>query len=301
MAVGDLLCDRLHVNGEAQELSPRRSLVISSVPMPDPQAGGGILGCRIMGLSPRMDVPMSGFTEVDLRNASERANALKEAILRNINHEFRSPLNKIIGYGELLSDLIPASSAEAHKYLNRIMLASQCIARNLQAILDLSKFEAGDFAARPSEIALWPLVKRQLFEIRPTAEAKELQLQHEVEDPNLGACVDEYCLTQALANILDNAVKFTERGRIVVRLRTQKPSHVCIEVEDTGTGVDPSFIPRMFEPFSQQDCSAARRYQGLGLGLALAKIYLDATGGELLFTPGKQAGSLFKVLFRSSV
>jgi signal transduction histidine kinase len=216
-----------------------------------------------MGLPLGMDAPVSGFTEADLRSALKRAHALKDAILRNINHEFRSPLNKIIGYGELLSDLLPAACEQARNYLNRIMAASQCIERNVQAILDLSKFEAGDFAAHPSEIDLWPLIKRQLFEIRPAAEAKGLRLQHEIEDQNLSAIVDEYCLTHALANILDNAIKFTESGRIVVRLKTKKPGRVCIEVEDTGIGIDPSYLPNLFEPFSQQDSSSTRQYDGL--------------------------------------
>jgi light-regulated signal transduction histidine kinase (bacteriophytochrome) len=83
--------------------------------------------------------------------------------------------------------------------------------------------------------------------------------------------IDEYCLGHALANLLDNAVKFTEHGRVMVRVYRDADGRICLNVEDTGTGVDPSYLPRLFEPFSQEDGGQARRYEGMGLGLALAK------------------------------
>jgi len=109
--------------------------------------------------------------------------------------------------------------------------------------------------------------------------------------------VDEYCLGHALANLLDNAVKFNERGRVIVRAYRESDGSICVNVEDTGVGIDPSYVPNLFEPFSQEDSSQARRYQGMGLGLALAKRYLALNGAELSVTSRKHAGSVFTIRF----
>ncbi|MGA8570486.1 MAG: ATP-binding protein, partial [Candidatus Binataceae bacterium] len=99
----------------------------------------------------------------------------------------------------------------------------------------------------------------------------------------------------ALANLLDNAVKFTERGRITVRVYRETEGRICVDVEDTGIGIDSSYLPRLFEPFSQKDSGQARRYRGMGLGLALAKRYLALNGAELSLKSRKDEGSVFTI------
>lgn len=176
-----------------------------------------------------------------------------------------------------------------------IVEASSRLERNFRAILDLSKLEAVSFTLAPAAIKLSELIELQLFEVQPQAERKAIALVCQNEDPEITIMIDEYCLRHALANLLDNAIKFTEHGRVTVKVYRGSDGRICVDVEDTGIGIDPSYFPRLFEPFSQEDNCAARRYQGMGLGLALAKRYLAINGAELSAVTSKRAGTVFSI------
>jgi signal transduction histidine kinase len=222
---------------------------------------------------------------------------LKSAFLRNVNHEIRTPLNTIVGQAELLMETIPPGDRcqEIRHAAQAIIEASSRLEQNFRAILDLSKLEAVTFALAPAAIKLSELIELQLFEVQPQAERKAITLVCHNEDPEITVTIDEYCLRHALANLLDNAIKFTERGRVTVRVYRAYDGRVCVDVEDTGIGIGPSYFPRLFEPFSQEDNCPARRYQGMGLGLALAKRYLAINGAELSAATGKHEGSVFSI------
>lgn len=224
---------------------------------------------------------------------------LKSAFVGNINHAVRTPLNTIIGHAELLVEAIGpgAQGGEIRSSAQAIVEASSQLERNFRAIVDLSKLDAGSFTLAPATIRLAELIELQLFEIQPAAERHATAVTCEIDDPEITITADEYCLGHALANLLDNAVKFTERGRVIVRIYRETEGSLCVDVEDTGVGIDPSYVPSLFEPFSQEDSSMTRRYQGMGLGLALAKRYLALNGAELSVTSRKHAGSVFTVRF----
>ena len=133
------------------------------------------------------------------------------------------------------------SSAQA------ITEAGSRLERNFRAILDLSKLDAASFTLAPATIRLSELIELQLFEVQPQAERNAIALTCEIEDPDITVTIDEYCLEHALANLLDNAVKFTERGRITVRVYRETEGRICVDVEDTGIGIDSSYLPRLFE------------------------------------------------------
>jgi signal transduction histidine kinase len=231
------------------------------------------------------------------KTAFDESARLKSAFLRNVNHAIRTPLNTIIGHAELLMEAITPGDEgrEIRRSAEAIAEASGRLERNFRAILDLSKLDAGSFSLAPATIKLAELIELQLFEIQPAAERNAIALTCEIEDPEITITIDEYCLGQALGNLLDNAVKFTERGRIIVRVFRETDGTVCVNVEDTGVGIDSSYLPRLFEPFSQEDASQARRYEGMGLGLALAKRYLALNGAALSITSRKHAGSVFTI------
>jgi two-component system, NarL family, capsular synthesis sensor histidine kinase RcsC len=236
------------------------------------------------------------------KTAFDESARLKSAFLRNVNHAIRTPLNTIIGHAELLIEATEPSDRgrEIRSSAEAIAEASSQLERNFRAILDLSKLHAGSFTLAPARIKLTELIELQLFEIQPAAERKATAITCEIQDPEITITVDEYCLRHALANLLDNAVKFTERGRVMVRVYREPDGNICVNVEDTGVGIDPSYVPSLFEPFSQEDSSQARRYQGMGLGLALAKRYLALNGAELSMTSTKHAGSVFTIRFAES-
>jgi signal transduction histidine kinase len=231
------------------------------------------------------------------KTAFDESARLKSAFLRNINHAIRTPLNTIIGHAELLMEAIApgARGREIRRSAEAIAEAGGRLERNFRAILDLSKLDAGNFSLAPATIKLAEVIELQLFEVQPAAERKAITITREIEDPNITVMIDEYCLGHALANLLDNAVKFTEHGRVMVRVYRDADGRICLNVEDTGTGVDPSYLPRLFEPFSQEDGGQARRYEGMGLGLALAKRYLALNGAELSMTSTKHVGTALTI------
>jgi signal transduction histidine kinase len=155
--------------------------------------------------------------------------------------------------------------------------------------------EAVTFGLAPATLKLSELIELQLFEVQPRAERKAIAVIYQNDDPEITVTIDEYCLAHALANLLDNAIKFTERGRVMVRVYRQCDSSICVEVRDTGIGIGPCYLRRLFEPFSQEDDDQARRYQGMGLGLALAKRYLAMNGADLAVASRKQLGSVFTI------
>jgi signal transduction histidine kinase len=126
--------------------------------------------------------------------------------------------------------------------------AGSRLERNLRSILDLSRLDAGIFSLAPAAIKLADLIELEIFELQPAAERDALAVTCEMEDPQITVTTDEYCLGHALRNLLDNAVKFTEHGWVAVRVYRETDGRVCMNVEDTGVGIDPSYLPRLFEP-----------------------------------------------------
>jgi len=236
-------------------------------------------------------------TSEEIEAALSESARLKSAFLKNVNHEIRTPLNTIIGHAELLMDVIPAVSQDQEilHSAQAIIEASSRLERNFRAILDLSKLEAVAFTIAPAAIKLSELIDLQLFEIQPAAERKAITVVFQNEDPDITVTLDEYCLRHALANLLDNAIKFTERGGVTVRVYHGSDSRICVDVEDTGIGIGPEYFPRLFESFSQEDNGEALRCQGLGLGLALAKRYLAINGAELSAASRQHEGSVFTI------
>jgi signal transduction histidine kinase len=208
------------------------------------------------------------------------AEELKAAFLVNVNHQIRNPLNIIAGHAELLSDRVSAGDHESAKSLTAIVGATRQLERNLRAIIDLSRLESGMFRIAPVSLEILSRIRWELLEVQPEAENKGLRINLHAPDSELIISIDEYCFTHALANVLDNAMNYTEHGAITVRVGRGQED-VLVEVEDTGVGIDPADLPKLFRPFSRGRHSAANPY-GMGLGLALAKRYLALNGADLL-------------------
>jgi len=223
---------------------------------------------------------------------------LKSAFLANISHEFRTPLNIIVGYsdliGEHLSEIHDSSQDES---LEAVARACKRLLRTLNAVLDYSKLESRSLPENPQSVALVPLIRRLLDEFEPAASQKALSLALEFKDQTMAATCDEYCLTHALRNLLENAIKFTEHGSVTVRVYRDPNDTGCISVTDTGIGIERSFLPHLLEPFSQEDSGLTRRYEGAGLGLALTRRYLDLSSAQLTVLTEKGGGSIFTIHF----
>ncbi|MGA2411807.1 MAG: PAS domain S-box protein, partial [Candidatus Binataceae bacterium] len=223
---------------------------------------------------------------------------LKSAFLANMSHEVRTPINIIVGYSDLVAEYLAERGDDSQaEYLNAITRAGQRLLRTIGAIIDYSKLGAGLLKAAPAMVTLSPLIERQLSNVEELARKKGLILTYDSEVPSAKVWFDEYCLANAVSNLLENAIKFTPKGGVTVRVYQDSGGALCLSLTDTGIGIDVDYLPRLLEPFSQEDASVTRRFEGAGLGLALAKGYLECNGAQLTVASHKGEGSTFTIKF----
>jgi PAS domain S-box-containing protein len=230
------------------------------------------------------------------RATAEQANRMKDEFLALVSHELRSPLNAILGYAALLRH----SGTDARQ----IRHAADVIERNGKAqtqliddLLDTARIISGKLRLDVGPVDPVAVIAESVQTIRPAAEAKGVSLQATLA-PEIGQITgDRARLLQVVWNLLSNAVKFTpEGGRVEIRLERVDP-HICVTVSDTGKGINPDFLPFVFERFRQADASSSRRHGGLGLGLALVKYLVELHGGTVeAQSAGEGQGSTFNVV-----
>ena len=231
----------------------------------------------------------------EARSAAEKANRAKDEFLATLSHELRTPLTPILGWTVMLRSGTLDQAA--------IRRGLEVIERNVRAqtqligdLLDVSRIITGKLRLEVSRIALAPVVEAGVEAVRPSADAKEIALHVEVppEVPTITGDPDR--LQQVVWNLVSNAVKFTPQGgRIDVRLRGEGSS-VSLSVTDNGKGIEPEFIPHVFERFRQADSTSTRAHGGLGLGLAIVRHLVELHGGTVhAESAGAGHGSTFVV------
>ncbi|RPH43586.1 MAG: hybrid sensor histidine kinase/response regulator [Burkholderiales bacterium] len=222
---------------------------------------------------------------------AEEASRLKTEFLASMSHELRTPLNGIIGYAEFLHDAAPAG--REREFAGVIMKSGQHLLELVNSILDLSKVEAGRLELMPTEVALRTLLDEAAATHHPGALAKGLVLvvDSDTDVPATVRC-DRTRVLQVLNNLLHNAVKFTEHGRVTLRAASVAGG-LAFEVTDTGCGIAPDFQTVLFEKFRQADAFVTRRHGGTGLGLALSRELAHRMGGSLSVRSAVGEGSTF--------
>ncbi len=227
--------------------------------------------------------------------AAETANQAKSAFLANMSHEIRTPLNAITGMAYLIRRA--GLSARQAAQMDKLETASNHLLQTIDTILELSKIEAGKFQLEEAEVRPDKLLDEVFDMLQERARSKGLSLSRETGPLPANLVGDSTRIRQALLNFATNAVKFTDKGQVILRVRLESQGRedalLRFEVEDTGIGIAEQDIPRLFNSFEQADNSSTRRYGGSGLGLAITRKIVDLMDGEIgvASTPGD--GSVF--------
>lgn len=229
------------------------------------------------------------------RTEAERANRLKDEFVATLSHELRNPLNIILGWVQILerSERTPQEVSEGLKIIHG---SGRVLADLISQLLDMSRITSGKLLLDMQTIDLGAVVEAALETAKPDIAAKELRLETAFDRAAGQARGDPNRLKQVVWNLLSNAVKFTPRGGLI-RVETRRyGSRVEIRVSDTGQGIDPEFLPHLFERFRQEDASAARKHGGLGLGLSIARSLVEMHGGTIsVESAGKGLGATFTI------
>jgi signal transduction histidine kinase len=233
------------------------------------------------------------------KEAAEAADRTKSQFLANMSHELRTPLNAIIGYSEMLQETARDDGQEDFiPDLEKITTAGKHLLDLINDILDLSKIEAGRMTLNPEQFAVAPMIQQVLSTIHPLVQ-KNANTLDVCDTSNLGEMVaDPMRLRQCLLNLLSNASKFTEKGTIrltVERINHQNKEWVVFRVSDTGIGMTPEQLQRLFKPFTQADASTTRKYGGTGLGLTISLKFCQMMGGDITVESEPDKGSVFTI------
>lgn len=252
----------------------------------------------MIGLS--LDVTEQKISEETLQRKTveaEEANRLKSHFVSLVSHELRTPMNAILGFTQLLKNPnFGGNTAKRATMLERIDDNARVLLDLINSILDLSKIEAGQMTVQWEEVSLAGVVTEVMNNLRLLAEKKGLSLRliQDEREPLLRS--DRTKLAQIFTNLLANAIKFTEKGSITVRIgRRADEKEVWTEVSDTGIGISEEEIGRLFEPFYQADPLGGRSYEGSGLGLSIVKKLVTLFGGEVEVASRPGEGSVFTI------
>jgi signal transduction histidine kinase len=246
-----------------------------------------------VGSQARLQAANIAFEEAHAR--AEAENRSKTEFLRHVSHELRTPLNSILGYGELVQEALADEGNLAHAAdLDKIRDASQQLLALINDLLDISRIEAGAVDLEFAEVTPIRLLEHVRDTVLPLLSANHNTLELVVAPDLPPLITDEQRLRQVLLNLLSNASKFTERGRIVVTADTAADALV-LRVRDSGVGMTPEQCARLFEPFAQVHASLALRRQGTGLGLALSRRLVEQLGGTITVRSEPSHGSEFTI------
>jgi len=225
---------------------------------------------------------------------AERANQLKDEFLATLSHELRTPLNAILGYTQLLRAGIIGVN-QAPSVLQTIERNARLQEQLVNDILDVSRIITGKLRLDIQTVDVARVIFEAIETVMPAVTAKGVTLESAIE-PTVAIAGDPHRLQQVVWNLLANAVKFTPRGgQVQIRL-AQKNSHVEIAVADNGAGIDPEFLPHVFQRFTQANSSTSRVHGGLGLGLAISRHVVEAHGGHIeVLSDGKDTGTTVRV------
>ncbi len=236
---------------------------------------------------------------IEAKEKAEKSEKLKSEFLAQMSHEIRSPIHTILSFSQLLeSELNDKIEGELRESFTAIKKAGQRVVRTIDLILDMSQIQTNSLETHFRNINLTEEILEPLYqEYYQAAKTKGLKLAFikDTDDVNLEG--DEYTLNQIVANLLNNAIKYTEKGEITLRVFRTEANLLAVEVADTGIGISEEYLPKIFDSFTQEEQGYSRHYDGNGLGLALVKKYCQINNADIFVESEKWKRSTFRVVF----
>jgi signal transduction histidine kinase len=232
--------------------------------------------------------------EREARREAERAGRMKDEFISTLSHELRTPLSAILGWTYLLKR--GGAAADVAKAAETIERNARAQAHLIEDLLDLSRIASGNIRLDLQPVSVVSIFEAVQQTLRPTFEAKRVDVRIDLEDGSVDVLADANRLQQIIWNIVANAVKFTPEGGSVRMHTTDEGQYVALQVSDTGMGIEPGFLPYVFDRFRQAESSEARSYGGLGLGLAIVRQLVEMQGGTVeARSAGRGSGATFVV------
>jgi signal transduction histidine kinase len=249
-----------------------------------------------------VDITVQKSVEAQLsraRDQAEAADRVKSAFLATMSHELRTPLNSILGFtGILLQELAGPLNEEQARQLSMVRNSSKHLLNLINDVLDISRIEAGEMTLTREPFRIAESAESVMDLLRPLAEEKSLELELHLHGGSRERLGDQRRFEQILLNLLGNAIKFTDRGRVSLTVDTRSDTAhngVLVQVEDTGIGIREEDLPNLFRPFRQIDSTLSRKHEGTGLGLVICKRLTDLMGGDIRVSSQWGTGTRFTV------
>jgi len=233
------------------------------------------------------------------KELAEEMNRLKSNFLANMSHEIRTPLNSILGFSQIIYK--QADTDDMRSFSSMIQKSGTRLMSLLNSLLEMSRSESQKMEMQIAVCSLQECTNSVLSSFRHLADEKSLYIQEQFSSDHSLALLDGKLLENILVNIIGNAIKFTKFGGVTIRIGTamldDDKEWSYVSVADTGVGMDKSFIPKLFTPFVQESTGNARKFEGAGLGLSMAKRYVELMGGKLHVETEKNIGTTIRVMF----
>lgn len=229
---------------------------------------------------------------------AEQSERVKSLFLANMSHEIRTPLNAIIGFTELIESMTrPYLDEEQQSFFSAIRMNGERLMKTVHEILDISQIEAGTYQLKIEKLDLVSELKDVLVTHKSFAQEKNLSLTFDSDLTSAEIMGDRHCIFQSLQNLVHNAIKFTETGSVQLRLTQEDNQLYRLDIQDTGIGMSDAYLNNLYNIFSQESIGYTKKFQGVGLGLAITKRYLDLNKVRIHVESQKGRGSTFTLWF----
>lgn len=236
------------------------------------------------------------------KQRAEQANKMKDAFISNMSHEIRTPLNGILGLISILKENYSLVIKSEDEYLFKgIEKSSNRIIKTIDMILNYSKLHSGVFYLKPVKVELISSLKSVIDEYYVQARKKNISLEFNNSLNNVFILADPNSLTHIFSNLIDNAIKYTDKGFVKVNVFKNDDNEIILEIMDSRIGISEEFQQRIYEPYSQENIGYGKSYQGIGLGLSIVKKIIDLNNFKIFLSSKKNVGTTFTINFNKPV